>query len=146
MSNLDLVLMSLDNLWRRKLRTFLTVLGVVIGTASIITTLSLGFGMKAQNDRLLEQLGPVDVITVVSYPIYDMKTESQKDAKPLTEEAVKTFEGIANVQAVIPELQVNDVKVISGKYQNWVEVIGVDPAKYALLEPKIGWGRFFKRN
>lgn len=91
MSNLDLVLMSLDNLWRRKLRTFLTVLGVVIGTASIITTLSLGFGMKAQNDRLLEQLGPVDVITVVSYPIYDMKTESQKDAKPLTEEAVKNI-------------------------------------------------------
>lgn len=142
MSNLDLILMSLGNLWRRKLRTFLTVLGVVIGTASIITTLSLGFGMKAQNDRLLEQLGPVDVITVVSYPIYDMKTESQTDAKPLTEEAVKTFEGIANVKAVIPELQVNDVRVVSGKYQNWAEVIGVDPAKYALLDPKISWGRF----
>ena len=31
----DLLTMSVNNLFRRKLRTFLTVLGVVIGTASI---------------------------------------------------------------------------------------------------------------
>ena len=67
MSNLDLIKMSLGNLWRRKLRTLLTVLGVVIGTASIITTLSLGFGMKEQNKKLLAQMGPVDVINVVQH-------------------------------------------------------------------------------
>ena len=32
----DLLSMSVNNLRRRKLRTFLTVLGVVIGTASIV--------------------------------------------------------------------------------------------------------------
>ena len=32
----DLIKMSCSNLWRRKLRTFLTILGVVIGTASIV--------------------------------------------------------------------------------------------------------------
>ncbi len=36
MSNIDLFLMGIKNLWRRKLRTFLTVLGVVIGATSII--------------------------------------------------------------------------------------------------------------
>ena len=38
----DLVIMSINNLRRRKLRTVLTVLGVIIGTASIVVMVSLG--------------------------------------------------------------------------------------------------------
>ena len=43
----DLLRMSINNLRRRKLRTGLTVLGVVIGTASIVVMVSLGIGLKA---------------------------------------------------------------------------------------------------
>ena len=42
----DLFRLSLSNLLRRKMRTFLTVLGVVIGTASIVVMVSLGLGMS----------------------------------------------------------------------------------------------------
>ena len=35
---LDLLRMSSANLWKRKVRTLLTILGVVIGTASIAGT------------------------------------------------------------------------------------------------------------
>ena len=45
----DLLMMSVNNLRRRKLRTFLTVLGVIIGTASIVVMVSLGIGL---NDTL----------------------------------------------------------------------------------------------
>ena len=144
MSNLDLIKMSLGNLWRRKLRTLLTVLGVVIGTASIITTLSLGFGMKEQNNKLLAQMGPVDVISVVSYPIYDPETQTQKDAKPLDDNAVKELEAIENVQATIPTLEVDGVDIASKKYSNFAQIIGVDPEKYALLNPEMQWGRFLE--
>ena len=37
--------MSINNLRRRKLRTVLTVLGVIIGTASIVVMVSLGIGL-----------------------------------------------------------------------------------------------------
>lgn len=144
MSNLDLIKMSLGNLWRRKLRTLLTVLGVIIGTASIITTLSLGFGMKEQNNKLLAQMGPVDVIRVVSYPIYDPETQTQKDSKPLDENAVKELEAIENVQATIPTLEVDGVDLASKKYSNFAQIIGVDPEKYALLNPEMQWGRFLE--
>ena len=144
MSNLDLIKMSLGNLWRRKLRTLLTVLGVVIGTASIITTLSLGFGMKEQNKKLLAQMGPVDVIRVVSYPIYDPETQTQKDAKPLDDSAVTELEAIENVQATIPTLEVDGVDLASKKYSNFAQIIGVDPEKYALLNPEMQWGRFLE--
>ena len=46
MKILDLLTMSVNNLRRRKLRTLLTVLGVVIGTASIVVMVSLGIGLK----------------------------------------------------------------------------------------------------
>ena len=42
----DLLTMSINNLRRRKLRTALTVLGVIIGTASIVVMVSLGIGLK----------------------------------------------------------------------------------------------------
>ena len=45
----DLLSMSVNNLRRRPLRTFLTILGVVIGTAAIIVMVSLGIGLKEQN-------------------------------------------------------------------------------------------------
>ena len=53
MNFLDLLTMSVNNLWRRKLRTFLTVLGVIIGTASIVVMISLGMGL---NKSYMEQI------------------------------------------------------------------------------------------
>ena len=46
MSSFDLIDMAVRNLWKRKLRTFLTVLGVIIGTASIVVMISVGIGMN----------------------------------------------------------------------------------------------------
>ena len=46
MKYFDLLRMSASNLLRRKLRTVLTVLGVIIGTASIVVMVSLGLGLR----------------------------------------------------------------------------------------------------
>ena len=53
----DLLIMSLNNLRRRKLRTALTVLGVIIGTASIVVMMSLGIGLRELNQELIESYG-----------------------------------------------------------------------------------------
>ena len=42
MNWMDLLRMSINNLKRRKLRTFLTVLGVMIGTTSIVVMIAPG--------------------------------------------------------------------------------------------------------
>ena len=43
---IDLLRMSSSNLWKRKVRTILTVLGVVIGVAAIVVMVSLGLGLS----------------------------------------------------------------------------------------------------
>ena len=55
MTFFDLLKMSLDNLLRRKLRTVLTVLGVIIGTASIVVMLSLGLGLKRTSLKQIDR-------------------------------------------------------------------------------------------
>ena len=48
MKIVDILAMCLRNLWRRKVRTLLTVFGVVIGTCSIVVMISLGVGISEQ--------------------------------------------------------------------------------------------------
>lgn len=64
MSFYDLMTMSLGNLWRRKLRTVLTVLGVLIGTTSIVAMLSLAFGMKQMIMDEYASMGSVTQIMI----------------------------------------------------------------------------------
>ena len=60
----DLLEMSISSLKRRKLRSFLTVLGVVIGTASIVVMISLGLGLQESMYKEVEQDGGAAGITV----------------------------------------------------------------------------------
>lgn len=40
--------MALDGMLTNKLRTFLTLLGIIIGVGAVIAMVSLGFGVKEQ--------------------------------------------------------------------------------------------------
>ena len=40
--------MALDGMFSNKLRTFLTLLGIIIGVGAVIAMVSLGFGVKEQ--------------------------------------------------------------------------------------------------
>lgn len=57
MNGLDLFFkMAVGNLLRRKTRTLLTVLGIVIGTVSIVLMVALGLGMQESvNEQFASQ-------------------------------------------------------------------------------------------
>ena len=79
MSKLDLILMGIKNLWRRKLRTSLTILGVVIGTSAIIVMLSLGFGLTYFMEDQISQWGSLTTINV--YKKWVDPTLGEKEVK-----------------------------------------------------------------
>ena len=53
----DMISMCFGNLFRRKMRTILTVIGVVVGTCAIVVMISLGLGMNQQLENTLAQMG-----------------------------------------------------------------------------------------
>ena len=124
MKFVDLLAMSLKNLSRRKLRTALTVLGVVIGTASIVVMVSLGIGLSELNRELISSYGSLPEITVNN----PNNGDSTKDPLYLTDDVVKQMEKLPYVTGVYPMLQV-DVLMQQGKYTSNVTLNGV-PYEY----------------
>ena len=119
----DLLSMSVNNLRRRKLRTFLTVLGVVIGTASIVVMVSLGIGL---NELTMEQIASYGSLTEIS--IYSDAmwggSDDGKDPKYMTDEVMDQFRRLDHVKTVSPILSTY-VIMRQGVYQANVNLTGV---------------------
>ena len=68
----DLLKLAFRNLMRRKARTALTIIGVVIGTISIVVMVSIGIGVNRSFDEMIMQSGSMTLIRVQKYgAIYD---------------------------------------------------------------------------
>ncbi|HIT63328.1 MAG TPA: ABC transporter permease [Candidatus Ventrimonas merdavium] len=119
----DILAMSLNNLRRRKLRTVLTVLGVVIGTASIVVMVSLGVGLRELNKELIGSYGSLTAIEVRSDSYWGSGDDSS-DPLYLTDDTVAQMERIEHVTSVYPRLEAQ-VVMIQGKYTASMSLIGV---------------------
>lgn len=133
----DLLAMSLNNLRRRKLRTVLTVLGVIIGTASIVVMMSLGIGLNEMQRELISSYGSLTAIQVYS-DSYWGGGNSDEEPLYLTEDTVSEMERIANVTSVYPLLEVQAM-MMQGKYSSHVTLTGA-PQAY-LEEIPLGEGK-----
>ena len=92
----DLLLMSMSNLWKRKLRTVLTVLGVVIGITSIVVMMALGNGLKESMLESISSYSSITQITVNAGRSWNANGE-QTEEKLLNDELVKEFEALEQI-------------------------------------------------
>lgn len=151
MNSIDLVTMTLKNLLRRKVRTMLTVTGVLIGTASIIIMVSIGIGMNEGFKAELARMGSLNIINVrpASQGMYMAPDEGggpargQGEQQELDEQAVALFAAIPEVEAVVPFIEVSG-KLVTGKYQAHTSIQGVDPGQMDQLNLTAGQGRLLQ--
>jgi ABC-type antimicrobial peptide transport system permease subunit len=115
--------MSLQNLRRRKLRTVLTVLGVVIGTASIVVMVSLGIGLNELTVEQIASYGSLTSIAVYNYGMWDA-SDSKSEPTYMTDETIAQFMALPHVTFASPLLDVG-VQMRQGNYQAWVSLQGV---------------------
>lgn len=119
----DLLSMSVNNLRRRKLRTFLTVLGVLIGTASIVVMVSLGIGFNELTMEQIASYGSLTEISVYSNAMWG-GNENSKDPNYMTDDVIAQFGKLEHVTAASPLLETN-VLMTQGAYQAYINLIGV---------------------
>ena len=121
----DLLRMCLQNLLRRKSRTILTVLGVLIGCCSIVIMVSLGIGMKESQEKLLSQMGDLTIITVNA-------PQGGRGKTKLDENLVRQLKALDGVVAVTAKqsLEVESIRLLTGtgnRYvADWTSVVGLD--------------------
>ena len=123
----DLFIMGLRNLSRRKARTILTVLGVVIGSLFIITMVSIGQGVRSNYESQIMQQGGLTTITVNTYA--DVMDADGKwiDSKEqvLDDNLVQQIKMIEHVKSVSPVVQKNGA-LYAGKYTAWVNITAME--------------------
>lgn len=100
----DLIKMGLRNLSRRKARTALTVIGVVIGTISIVVMISIGIGMNTGFKSQVMELGSLTTIQINKYA--DIKDENGNyvDSKEqvINDELLNLISNIPHVKTSTP--------------------------------------------
>ena len=113
-----------------KLRSALTMLGIVIGVAAVIALMSMGRGAEAQIISNIESMG-ADLITI--YP--GGVTLTMEDAEAISEQ-------VPYITAVAPSYSSNLQFVAGGENMN-AQVTGVPPEYQDIQNLEIAYGAFF---
>lgn len=144
MKFIDLLSMCLENLTRRKVRSSLTLLGIILGALSVSITLAIGSAIKSNNQKVLDSKGNLRIIEV---SINDMlnSTKKSKDKIYMDDNAIASFRNISGVDGVWAELKIpRDIAIIAGKNNKYVFndlrgvlISDIDKFGYKLLNGKL---------
>jgi putative ABC transport system permease protein len=133
--------MALATLRTNRLRSLLTMLGIVIGNASVITLVGIGRGAQNLAANQLSSLG-ANVLFVVPGN-NDTRRQGIETPKNLVLEDAKAIaEQVPSVRRVAPQITLNTV-VQSGALSSSATVTGVTPNFLEVRSFEVAQGRFF---
>ena len=131
----DEISLSARNLLRRKGRTALTLVGVVIGTCMVVLMISLGIAQTKTNEEMLQSWGDLTQVQIYGYGMM-----MGSDGKPLylDDAAIANIKQIPHVAAATPYAQAYNLEgeITAGRNGRYTSdiynLIGIDPTA---LEP-----------
>lgn len=134
----DILSICLRNLTRRKMRTFLTALGVVIGVCLIIIAISIGIGLSITYDEQMSAWGDLSLIYVYNW----------NSNVTLDDAAVAQMQALDGVDIATPFYQDWEISYIltakNGRYQAYPTVYGVYPEALEKLGYKLKEGKYLE--
>lgn len=144
---LENVSLALQGVWSHKLRSFLTMLGIIIGIAAIITIVST---IKGTNEQIKQNLigQGTNVVTVqLTQDGYEMDfswSEPPQGVTPLTEERraeLAQLEGVEDVSLYYQRQWSDNVYYGNTAYSG--SVYGVDSHYFSVNDYSVNYGRGF---
>ena len=137
MNPVTIILTALSSLGSSKLRTGLALLGIVIGVAAVIATMSVGRGAQEAITSRIESLGTnLLFVRPQTSGQGDQSTLTLADAYALVD---PTF--APSVAAVAPELSTNG-QVVAGRENTFAQIVGVTPEYKFVRNYSVGSGQF----
>ena len=128
--------MALESIWTSKLRSFLTMLGIIIGVFALVVLVSIVHGATSSITDELSGLGTL----AVDVSIYDTHGNPG-----LTMEDMDTIEAMDKVDLVSPSYQVDGI-LRSGPEQENGNIYGVGPSYYKIKEQELICGRYLMKS
>ena len=110
MKSYDLFDLAVRNVKNSRLRNALTTMGIAVGVASLVATVSLGVGLQALANKRLKKSGIFETVFVTSRSDFRNADRQQDEEKPeetplLDDNARHQIEQLPNVAEVVPEIR-----------------------------------------
>jgi putative ABC transport system permease protein len=134
-----------DNLRAHKLRSILTMLGMIFGVAAVIAMLSIGAGAQQQVIAFIQQLGVRNIIVEGGVAVDDTAlTKVRKLSAGLTFRDVRMIESsLEGISAITARKRFVPAKVLPKPYGDIPVVFGVKPIYQTIGSLRMARGRFF---
>jgi len=137
----EILRVAMDAIRANKLRSFLTMLGIVIGVGAVITMVALGEGAQRQVENQIESLG-TNVLTVRPGQGMFRGVRGGSNARLTTEDVEAVRRGAPALVAVAPEMQ-GQLQVQFGRNNANVRILGTTPNYVDVENHTLQLGRFF---
>uniref|UniRef100_UPI0025B4F797 ABC transporter permease n=1 Tax=Trichocoleus desertorum TaxID=1481672 RepID=UPI0025B4F797 len=142
-SLLEVVTMAVEALWSNRLRTSLTMLGVVIGIASVITVTSVGQGVQKATEQQIQSLGTNVMLVLAGAARSGGISQGFGSATTLTwQDAQAIAQQVPAAESVTAYLQ-RSGQVVYGEQNASTSILGVDLAYPEVKEIYPQEGQFF---
>ena len=144
MRPMTVLLTALSSLGASKLRTLLALLGIVIGVAAVISTMSVGRGAQEVITSRIASLGTNLLFVRPGESTFGGIGGGQGSASTLTlEDAYALLDPVYAVpaSAVAPELTTNG-QVVAGRENTFAQIVGVTPEYRSVRNYSVGSGEF----
>lgn len=137
------VKMAIDGMITNKMRTFLTLLGIIIGVAAVIAMISLGMGVKAQIKDNISSLGSnLLIISPGGRTSSGARLASGTGVRLTYDDAKAIEKNVSGIEYVAPSVS-SSYQLVVGN-QNWTaNVEGTTPNVIDIRSFKIEEGRMF---
>ncbi|HEY6140751.1 MAG TPA: ABC transporter permease [Thermoanaerobaculia bacterium] len=137
---------ALGNLAARKLRTALTMLGMVFGVGAVIAMLSIGAGGEKKALEAIGRLGLQNVLVKAKEVKPEDRQELRKKSLGVSlRDGEAIAEAVPNVERVLPRVEVKAYKILATGGKAKGKVLGLSADYAAVADVPIAEGRFFDK-
>jgi putative ABC transport system permease protein len=136
---------GMQNLLAHKLRSFLTMLGMIFGVAAVVSMLSIGAGAQQQVMAFIEQLGVRNLIIEAKETTDSQTFQAIRKTSPgLTFQDYRVIQAnVAGVATATARKRFPPTKMFPKPQQEMPVIYGVDPNYQAISALQVVAGRFY---
>ncbi|MCH9684025.1 MAG: ABC transporter permease, partial [Deltaproteobacteria bacterium] len=140
----DALWAALESLAEHKLRSGLTMLGIMFGVGAVISMLSIGAGAEESALALIDRMGVRNVVVRAKQFEQDELKELRKKSIGVSRRDVDAIrEAVPDAEIVAPRLELEPYKVLSAGGKSESAVFGVSRLHADLVTLPLAAGRFF---
>ena len=143
--------MAMDSIFSHKFRSFLTILGIVVGVMTAIVVASILTGMRQSIVSIVEEYGTNNIYAFHLSTGFGQRSRDERNRKPLTDDDATAIlnqsTAVQDVTCVAPSIGsfgggFDDNLVYEGKNYRWALTDGVQPNYAEMTNLVIKQGRF----